>query len=337
MVNTMIDSRIARGARALAGIALAALAGCASSPEFAGGDPVAMPGPPGAGPLPAPSGEREELPGVDTRDLVARERHTWFTLVSQVYAPCADQAVSLAACVREARPCAACVPAARMLVSQIKGGAGAEDARKAYAIRFGPDVKKIDPADSASRGPADAPVQIVVWSDYECPACRRAMPILDAAFEKHSPGVRLVHKWYPLKVHKRSDPAARAAYAAKQQGRYWQMERVLFENQQALADQDLLDYAKRVGLDVARFQADMASDRAGEQIARDRAAADRAGLQGTPFIMINGREFDLGLFDLETDLEPWIATEIELARARPAAPAPGASPAGDAAPAPAAP
>lgn len=309
---------ITRGTIAAASLALALLAGCSATsggPEFAPREPVAMPGPAGAAPLAAPSGAPEGLPGVDTSDLVARERHTWWQLVSQLYAPCSDQAVSIAQCVREQRPCAACLPAARLVASQIRAGASAADAQAAYGERFGPDVKTIDLADSPSRGPEGAPVQVVVWSDFECPACKRAMPLLDAVFEKHSPGVRLVHKLYPLKAHKRGEPAARAAFAAKEQGRYWQMERLLFENQKALEDQDLLGYAKKLGLDLPRFQADMASPRAGEVIARDRAAADKAGLKGTPFIMINGRELDLNLFSLQTDLEPWIATEIELAGA----------------------
>jgi protein-disulfide isomerase len=307
-------------ALALAALALAACAGSGQGDaEFAGRDPVALPGPPGAPPLAAPSGEPEELPGVDTSQLVRRERHTWWQLVSQLYAPCADQAVSLAQCVREQRPCAACLPGARLLATQIRAGASASDAQAAYAVRFGPDVKKIDAVDAPARGPEGAPVQIVVWSDYECPACKRAMPLIDAVFERHSPSVRLVHRFYPLKSHKRSDPAARAAFAAKQQGRYWEMERLLFESQPAFEDQELLGYAKRLGLDLARFQADMASDRAGEVIARDRAEADRDGLKGTPFIMINGREFDLTHFSLQTDLAPWVATEIELAGKAPAA------------------
>lgn len=90
------------------------------------------------------------------------------------------------------------------------------------------------------------------------------------------------------------------------------MEQLLFENQQHLEDADLLGYARKLGLDMKRFEADMASERATKIIERDRAEADRTGLQGTPFIVINGREFDLGLFSLQGELESWIATEIAL-------------------------
>jgi protein-disulfide isomerase len=136
------------------------------------------------------------------------------------------------------------------------------------------------------------------------------VPLVEETVDRHAPNVRLVHKFYPLKSHKRAEPAARAAFAAKAQGKYWEMERLLFENQQALEEQDLLSYARKIGLNVDRFVADMESAQAAQAIARDREAADQAGLKGTPFIMINGREFDLSLFSLSTDLDPWIATEV---------------------------
>ncbi|MGK3999385.1 DsbA family protein [Sorangium sp. So ce1024] len=304
------------GARRLAVAALAALAACGGAdrqePQFADSPSVPLPGPPGAAPLDAPGGEPEELPGVDTTELVRRERHTWWQLVSELYAPCADQAVSIAQCVRESRPCAACVPAAQLLADKIRGGASGAQAQAAYGVRFGPNVKKIDLADSPSRGPEGAPVQIVVWSDFECPSCGRAVPILDEMVERHAPNVRLIHKVYPLRSHAHAEPAARAAIAAHAQGRYWQMERLLFENQRRLEEKDLLGYAQRIGLDMARFRADMAGEAAAKVIARDKAEAERAGLAGTPFIVINGREFDLGLFSLQGELDRWIKTELAI-------------------------
>lgn len=298
----------------------ATLSACGASPsnQFTA-EPVALPGPPGAEPLPPPEGEPKDLPGVDVSKLVRREKMTWWKLVSQLYAPCTDQAVSIAQCVEEARACAACGAAAQFIADKIRGGAAAADVQAAYGVRFGPDVRQVDVTGSPSRGPEDAPVTVVVWSDYECPACRVAMPHIDAAFERHSPSVRLVHKFYPLKSHVHAEPAARAAFAAQMQGKYWDMERLLFENQRALEEQDLLGYAEQVGLDMRRFRADMESDEAGKAIARDREQGDRAGLTGTPHILINGRPFVYGLFSIETDLERWIGAEAELGAARPAA------------------
>src|SRR5262249_40175750 len=184
---------------------------------------------------------------------VAREKNEWWRLVSQLYAPCSDQAVSIAQCVKESRACRSCVPAARLIANKVREGATAEEAEAAYAVRFGPNVKQIDPADSPSRGPLNAPITVVVWSDFECPHCKLAMPILDTIVEKFSPNVRLVHKFYPLHQHQRAEPAARAAIAAKNQGKYWEMEHTLFEHQSELNPADFDKYARDLKLDAARF------------------------------------------------------------------------------------
>ncbi|WP_437673943.1 DsbA family protein [Sorangium sp. So ce131] len=324
----MFTPKSGAGRLALAALsALAVLSACGGAerqdPQFADATAVPLPGPPGAAPLDAPGGEPEELPGVDTSELVRRERHTWWQLVSQLYAPCSDQAVSIAQCVRESRPCAACVPAAQLVADKIRGGASAAEAQAAYGVRFGPNVKKIDVADSPARGPERAPVQIVVWSDFECPSCKRAVPLVDEVFERHAPHVRLVHKVYPLRSHPHAEAAARAAVAAHGQGRYWQMERLLFENQDRLEEADLLGYAQKIGLDLARFRADMKGDAAAKVIERDKAEADKAGLSGTPFIVVNGREFDLALFSLQGELDRWVETELKIGGGREGA-APGA-------------
>jgi protein-disulfide isomerase len=265
------------------------------------------------------AGAPKSLPGIDTDKLSLRERGLFWDLVSQLYAPCSEQAVSIAQCVQESRPCAACRPAATLLADKVHQGATAEEGRTVYATRFGPNVKKVDIADSPSKGPVDAPVTIMVWSDFQCPHCRIALPMLEATFDKFSPKVRLVHKFYPLHSHNTAEPAARAAIAAQNQGHYWEMERLLFGHQDAQQPKDLEDYAKQLKLDIGRFRADETADATTKIITRDRADADRAGLTGTPFILINGREFDLSFFHLESDLEAWIALEVELAGKAPIA------------------
>lgn len=290
-------------------------AACAGDPPPPPNGPKSEPTvtiPPETKLLAAPTTEPEDLPGVDTSELTSRERGVFWRWASQLYAPCPEVAVSVAACVKEDRPCASCAPAARFLAGRARAGDGQSEAIVAFTVRFGPEVKKIDLGDSPVKGKPSAPVTIVVWSDYECPACGYAVPMLDELLEKHPDEVRLVHKLYPLNSHPHSRPAARAALAAKKQGKYWEMEKVLFSHQRALEDADLSGYAKEIGLDMAKFQKDFADPKADEIIDRDRAEADKHGLSGTPFIVINGREFDLGLFKLDRDLESWIATEVEI-------------------------
>ena len=306
-------------------LALVALAACSGEPAHSKTptDEVVLPHPEGASTYVVPpvgegSGEPKALPGIDTDKLSLRERGLFWDLVSQLYAPCTEQAVSIAQCVQESRPCAACRPAATLLADKVHQGATAEEGRSVYAMRFGPNLKKVDVADSPAKGPVDAPVTIVVWSDFQCPHCRIALPMLEGAFDKFSPKVRLVHKFYPLHAHTTAEPAARAAIAAQNQGRYWEMERLLFGHQDAQQPKDFDDYARQLRLDPQRFRADEASDATTKIIARDRADADRLGLNGTPFILINGREFDLSFFHLESDLEAWISLEVELAGKAPA-------------------
>jgi protein-disulfide isomerase len=275
------------------------------TPAFASAEPrtpASLPGPPA--PLPVESGAPGELRGVDTAQLNPREKQLFWALVHELYAPCPSEAVSVAACVREGRSCAACAPAARMLASKARAGGAREDIVAAYAIRFGPTVASVPAGDSPTRGESDAPVTVVVWSDFECPACKATLPRLEEQLDKVSRDVRLVHKMYPL---------GRAALAAHLQGKYWAMEKTLFEHQDKLEEPDLLGYARSLGLDQKRFKADMAGQKVKGMLERDKADAKAAGLDGTPFVLINGRHFDFELFKLEEDLVDWVKTDVELA------------------------
>jgi protein-disulfide isomerase len=298
-----------------------ALSACASAAPQPADAPLpaltaALPGPADAPPLPAREPARAPLPGVGDIALEGREAATFWQLVSQLYAPCAREAVSVRQCVEESRPCSACKPAARLLAQKVKEGLSVEEAREAYAIRFGPQTHQVDVAGSPTRGPADAPVTIMVWSDFECPHCRHAMPVLDRALDKHAPNVRLVHKMYPLSQHVNAKYAARAAIAAQAQGKYWEMEKTLFDHQSDLSESDVEKYAKELGLDMARFHRDVKAARTTKILERDHADAERCGLSATPFILINGRELRHEYFKLSADLDGWIETEIALAQKR---------------------
>lgn len=252
------------------------------------------------------------LPGLESLTLADREKALFWQILSQLYAPCPSEAVSIRQCIEERRPCAACTPAAQFLGERIRDGATADEAREVFATRFGANVKQVEVADSPTLGPADAPVTIMVWSDFECPHCKNALPVIERVVEKHAGKVRLVHKFYPLRQHTHAAAAARAAIAAQSQGRYWEMERLLFDNQDDQTDSDLLRYAKSLNLDLNRFKADIAADRTTRILARDHDDAERAGLTGTPFILINGREFDNAHFHVNLDLDAWITLELEL-------------------------
>lgn len=255
-----------------------------------------------------------ELSGVDTTSLTDREKENWSRYVTEMLAPCPDQPVSVAQCVKESRACAACLPAAKYLLKQVRLGKTAEQAEQAYKGRFDPDqVKSIDLADSPFKGPQDAPVTLVEWADFECPFCGFAAPLIDKLTERFPRRLRVVFKHYPLPAHQNAKLAALAAVAAHKQGKFWQMHKLLFANQQALNEADLMKYAKQIGLDVKQFTEDFKSIAAEKIIERDQKAANKVGLQGTPTIYINGREFAPGSFnEFEKDLQAWIELELKL-------------------------
>ena len=142
---------------------------------------------------------------------------------------------------------------------------------------------------------------------------------------KANPGqVRLVHKFYPLEKHTRARQAAYAAVAAMKQGKYWDMEKILFANQEALSDEDLTRYVEKRGLEAVKFNQDLRSDATKELVDVDVFLGEEVGVRYPPFVLINGRVFDTTYFKYDRDLDEWIKTEAALAK-KPEAAKPEAS------------
>jgi diadenylate cyclase len=140
-----------------------------------------------------------------------------------------------------------------------------------------------------ARGPEDAPVTLVKYGDYECPYCGRAHPVLKEVQERAKERVRFVFRHFPLdSVHPRARRAAQAAEAAAAQGRFWEMHDLLYESQGELGDEDLVRYAAELGLDLRRFEEDLATERYARRIEEDRLGGDHAGVNGTPAFFVNG-------------------------------------------------
>ncbi|MCA9651478.1 MAG: thioredoxin domain-containing protein [Myxococcales bacterium] len=140
--------------------------------------------------------------------------------------------------------------------------------------------------DEPQLGPDDALVTIIEFSDYQCPYCQKANgPLLEAVQDEDD--VRLIFKHHPLPMHALAIPAARAAWAAHQQGKFWEMHEHLFSVGGKV--DDIEQVAERMGLDVARFEQDMLSEAARESLESDRYAASVLGIGSTPHFVINGR------------------------------------------------
>lgn len=273
-----------------------------------------------------------EVKGVDTSSLTARERTDWSESVSHLMSPCPDQAVSLAQCVNENRPCKACSPAVRYLLTEVRRGRTQNQVEASYRARFSPDqIKNIDLSDTPSKGPASAPIVIVEFADFECPACGATQPVLDQLYEHHQGQIRFFFKHFPLSMHPNAEKAARASVAAMRQGKFWELHAVLFKNQTALSVENVEKFAQGIGLDMPRFRQDRDSEATADFVAKNRKQGEVLELTGTPSIFINGRRFTSTGENQAQDFEDWVNLELELSGN---APAPAAAPAPSAVPAP---
>ena len=148
--------------------------------------------------------------------------------------------------------------------------------------------QQIDITGAPVRGKADAPVTLVVFSDFECPWCAKLEPLLAQLLAANADTVRIVFKHLPLPMHPQAEPAALAAIAAQRQGKFWEMHDALFAVQQ-WTPAAVTETATRIKLDMNRFQADLNSQETRMQLAKDKADAQAAEVAATPSVFVNGR------------------------------------------------
>ena len=150
----------------------------------------------------------------------------------------------------------------------------------------------VGPRDHA-QGPADAPVTLVEYGDYECPHCGRAYPIVKEVQRRMGSTLRFVFRNFPLsESHPHAQHAAEAAEAAAAQDRFWEMHDSLFEHQRALDDRHLVGYATALGLDAAAFEQNLRAHTYKARVREDFVSGVRSGVNGTPTFFINGVRFD---------------------------------------------
>lgn len=165
---------------------------------------------------------------------------------------------------------------------------------KKYDVKFvykRPAAVRFDIATQGqpSTGNANAPVTIVMFSDFQCPACARTHPELNRVVSEYGDKVRLVVRDFPLEnVHENALAAARAANAAELQGKYWQYIELLYRNQDSLDAASLKRFAEEAGLDLKRFEADISPEARDADIRKDQADGRSVGVNGTPTIFVNG-------------------------------------------------
>ena len=148
------------------------------------------------------------------------------------------------------------------------------------------------------RGPAYAPVTVVNYADYECPGCQKRHRSIEKNHELLDK-VRLVIRHFPLvNVHPHALRAAETAEAAAAQGKFWEMNRLLYLHPDKLEDKDLRKYAREIGLDLERFDREMANGIYAEQIKKDSYSSLIHGITGTPTTFINDVRYAVGELEL---------------------------------------
>jgi protein-disulfide isomerase len=211
--------------------------------------------------------------------------------------------------INSVKTCRRSIAALRYVAKLIESGYTDSEIGEKLATRYRPiAVKKIDVADAPMKGNPNAKITLVEFADYECPHCKRFQPVLHQILDEFRSDVKLYFKNYPLPQHNNARLAAEAAVAAQKQGKFWQYQDKLWEKSDDLTPAEIEKAAKEVGLDVAKFRQDVASEAVKARVQKDRNDGQAAGIQATPTLYINGREYTDGR---DTDsLREWIKDAI---------------------------
>ena len=162
-------------------------------------------------------------------------------------------------------------------------------AKVATRIMLDPPRQVIAKADRPSKGPDNAPVEMIEFSDFQCPFCENAFQTVKQVLDVYGDRIHFVYRHYPLANHPRARPAAEASQCAAEQGKFWQFHDRLFGDPSRLSDEDFKQHAARLGLDTAQFNACVDSHKYQAEIDNDVQAGNEAGVSGTPAFYINGR------------------------------------------------
>ncbi|HNN52860.1 MAG TPA: thioredoxin domain-containing protein [Pseudomonadota bacterium] len=254
-----------------------------------------------AAPAPAAVGE---YPGLDIKTLSEGDRGLLKRLLEKFPSAC-GKPHSLAVSLRTDPSCKLSGIASKWLLKMVIDGFLESEIEEKYSERYlQRKCYSVDIAQAPVRGDAKAPVTIIEFSDFECPACRAVEPMLKQVLAEYSK-VRLVFMNYPLPMHPNAMNSAMASVAAGKQGKFWSYHDKLFENQDKQTMADLVRYAMEMKLDVTKFQADMQAAR--ERVEKDRAEGKKVELTGTPGMLVNGCKVRAGSIE---ELRSYIDAEL---------------------------
>jgi len=253
------------------------------------------------------------LPGVDMTGLTPAQKATVLKILREQGCTCGCN-MKMAQCRVEDPGCSYSRGLAKVIVGAIKEGKKESDALNAAALsKFTPKLLdspvSIPTAGAPATGPPDARVTLVEFSDFQCPYCAKAMSQLDAVLKAYPNQVKLIFKQYPLDSHPQASISAASALAAHWQGKFWEMHNALFANRTKLSRKTILDLATGLGLDMQRFTKDLDSPEVKKAVARDVEDGDKAGVEATPTVFIDGQRYN-GSLAMDA-VKPLIEAELK--------------------------
>ncbi|MFL6350290.1 MAG: DsbA family protein [Bryobacteraceae bacterium] len=259
----------------------------------------------------------DALPGVDLNGLTSAQKATALKILREHDCSC-ECGMKMAQCRVQDPSCSYSRGLATVIVDALKSGKSEPDAiAAAEASKFAhiqqrkllDDPIAIPTGGAPALGPQNAPITLVEFSDFQCPYCIAAAPELAAVLKAYPAQVKLIFKQYPLETHSQAALAAAAAVAAHRQGKFWPMYDAMFATRDGLSKENLVALAQKNGLDLKRFEADLDATEVKEAITRDVQDGDRAGVEGTPTLFIDGQRYN-GPIELGS-LKPVLDAELK--------------------------
>lgn len=239
---------------------------------------------------PATVNDTTPLTGVDISKLEGDKQKLFYKLVNTFKSPC-GKTHSLRTSFTQDTSCKRAPFAVRYVIALLDDEASEEQIREEYAHKYeNQKVVKLDVSKAPRIGAEDAPIKLVEFFDYACPHCAQFKPILEQVSKDNEGKVSEHFLMFPLGKWPDSKSAAQAALAASKQGKFKEMHAVLFAKAPTHNKEAVLGYAKELGLDMAKFEADYTA--AAAQVETDRTQGEAAGVESTPTVFFNDRKYE---------------------------------------------
>lgn len=251
------------------------------------------------------------LPGIDTSKL-GDKTQTFYKLVGSLQSPC-GKPESLRVSFTKDTACKRAPFAVRYVIALLEDEATEAQAREEYEHKYKPagDKVTIDVSKAPHEGATDAPVKFIEFYDYGCPHCANFKPMMDQILADEQGKVVTYFMMFPLEdKHPDSKSAAQAALAANAQGKFKEMHALLFEKTPEHDHAHVTEYAKQLGLDMTKFEADY--NAAGPQVESDIKQGDAAGVDSTPTLFFNDRKYEGPMHPKY--IEMWVEEELAVNR-----------------------